>query len=76
MLKGKAFVLTGELDEFTRSEAKEKIESLGGRVTSRVSDTKDYLILGKNPGSKLDKAKKRKVKILDEKQFKELISQT
>ena len=76
VLEGKTFVLTGELDEFTRDEARERIESLGGRATSSVSDNTDYLIVGKSPGRKLDEARKKKVKILDEKQFRELISAT
>ena len=73
-LKGKTFVITGELVDYTRDEAKEKIESLGGRATSSVSDNTDYLVVGENPGSKLDEAKKRKLKQLDEKEFKKLIS--
>ena len=72
-LKGKTFVITGELDAFTQDEAKEKIESLGGRSTSSVSDNTDYLVVGEGPGSKLDEAKKRKVKRIDEKEFKKLI---
>lgn len=51
---------TGSLEDFTRSEAEEKIESLGSRATSRVSSSTDYLVVGENPGSKLDMAKKRK----------------
>ncbi len=73
-LKGKTFVITGELDEFTRDEAKELIELLGGRATSSVSDNTDYLVVGEGPGSKLDEAKKRKVKRIDEKEFKKIIS--
>ncbi|MFW5820098.1 MAG: NAD-dependent DNA ligase LigA [Bacteroidota bacterium] len=73
-LDGKTFVLTGELEGLTRSQAEEKIESLGGRATSGVSDNTDYLVKGKDPGSKLDEARKRKVKIIDEKQFKKMIS--
>jgi DNA ligase (NAD+) len=73
-LRGKTFVLTGELDAFTRDEAKEKIESLGGRATSLVSDNTDYLVAGKDPGSKLDDAKNRNVKRIDETEFKKLIS--
>jgi DNA ligase (NAD+) len=73
-LRGKTFVLTGELDAFTRDEAKEKIESLGGRATSSVSDNTDYLVAGKDPGSKLDDAKNRNVKRIDETEFKKLIS--
>ena len=73
-LEGKNFVFTGELDEITRSEAEEKIESLGGRATSSVSDNTDYLVAGKDPGSKLDEARKRGVEVLDGNQFKKLIS--
>ncbi|MFP4690411.1 MAG: NAD-dependent DNA ligase LigA [Bacteroidales bacterium] len=73
-LEGKTFVITGELDGFTRDEAKEKIESLGGRATSSVSNNTDYLVVGKDPGSKLDEAKKKKVKQIDEKQFRKIIS--
>jgi DNA ligase (NAD+) len=73
-LEGKAFVLTGELDSFTRDEAKKKIESLGGRATSSVSNNTDYLVVGEDPGSKLDEAEKRKVKQIDEEEFKKIIS--
>ncbi|MFW6351462.1 MAG: NAD-dependent DNA ligase LigA [Bacteroidota bacterium] len=70
--EGKTFVLTGELEKYTRDEAKEKIEQLGGRATSSVSDNTDYLVLGEGPGSKLDEAKKRNVKILSEKEFRQM----
>ncbi len=73
-LKDITFVITGELDAFTRDEAKEKIESLGGRATSSVSDNTDYLVVGEGPGSKLDEAEKRKVKRINEKEFKKIIS--
>ncbi len=75
-LEGKKFVFTGSLEEFTRDEAKRAVEDLGGRATSRVSSETDYLVLGKEPGSKLDEAKKQKVKIIDEKEFKELLQQS
>jgi len=74
-LSGKVFVLTGELEGFTREEAKEKIESLGGRATSSVSDQTDYLVLGENPGKKLDEARKRGVELLDESQFRSLLNE-
>ncbi|MGM0568433.1 MAG: BRCT domain-containing protein, partial [Elusimicrobiota bacterium] len=61
------------LEDFTRSEAEEKIESLGSRATSRVSSSTDYLVVGENPGSKLDMAKKENVEIIKEKQFKNLL---
>ncbi|MBN4079845.1 NAD-dependent DNA ligase LigA [bacterium AH-315-C08] len=72
-LTGKQFVLTGTLSVFTRDEAKEKIESLGGRVTSAVSTKTDYIVAGKDAGSKLAKAKKLEITILDEKDFQKLI---
>ncbi len=73
ILKGKTLVITGELESFTRDEAREKIESLGGHAAASVSGNTDYLVLGKNPGSKFEKAKKEKVKIIKEKQFRKLL---
>jgi DNA ligase (NAD+) len=73
VLKGKQFVLTGTLFEFSRDEAKERIELLGGRVTSAISAKTDYIVAGKNAGSKLAKAKKLEITILDEKEFQKLI---
>lgn len=73
-LAGKIFVLTGTLDGMTRDEAKQKIESLGGRVTASVSKQTDYVVAGKDPGSKLDRATQLRVTILNEKEFS-LLSQ-
>jgi DNA ligase (NAD+) len=73
-LKGKIIVLTGELGGFTRSEAKNIAENLGARVTSSVSSNTDYVVAGANPGSKFDDAKKLGIKILDEEEFKKLVS--
>ena len=73
VLAGKQFVLTGTLSEFSRDEAKKKIESLGGRVTSAVSTKTNYIVVGKDAGSKLTKAKKIEITVLDEKEFKKLI---
>jgi DNA ligase (NAD+) len=67
--KGKVFVLTGSLSTFTRDEAVEKIESLGGNITSSVSKKTDYVIYGEKTGSKLDKAKSLEVKLLTELEF-------
>ena len=72
-LTGKQFVLTGTLSEFSRDEAKDKIELLGGRVTSSVSTKTDYVVAGKDAGSKLAKAKKLKITVLEEKEFQKLI---
>ncbi|KPL00232.1 MAG: aromatic ring-opening dioxygenase LigA [candidate division Zixibacteria bacterium SM23_73_3] len=70
---GKTFVLTGGLDSFTRDEARKIIEDMGGRVSSSVSKKTDFVIVGKDPGSKYDKALESKVKTLDEEEFKKLI---
>ena len=71
-LTGKTFVITGTLDSMSRDEAKEKIKSLGGKITESVSKQTSYLIVGSDPGSKKDKAEKLGVEILDEKKFLQL----
>lgn len=68
-LKNKVFVLTGELKTLTRDEAKEKIRALGGNISSSVSKNTDYVVVGKEPGSKYDDAKKLGVKIILEQGF-------
>ncbi|MCD6411603.1 MAG: NAD-dependent DNA ligase LigA [Thermoplasmata archaeon] len=73
ILKGKVFVFTGALKEFTRSEAKRIVEELGGTVASSVSRNVDYVVVGENPGSKYDKAKKLGIKMINEEEFKKLI---
>jgi len=73
-IKGKIFVLTGTLEKYTRDRAKDLIESMGGRVTSSVSKKTDYVLAGYEAGSKLEKAKSLKVKILSEKEFEDLIN--
>ena len=65
-LAGRTFVLTGGLSGMTRATAKERIRALGGKVTGTVSKKTDYLVVGTDPGSKLDRAKQLKVEILDE----------
>ena len=71
-LKDKIIVFTGELENFTRDEAKKLAENLGARATSSVSKNTDYVVVGTNPGSKFDKAKKLGVEILNEEEFKKL----
>lgn len=63
-LKGLAFVITGTLLKRTRSEAKETLQKLGAKVGSAVTKETDFLIAGKEAGSKLEKAKKLNIKIL------------
>jgi len=72
-LNGLAFVLTGELESFSRDEAKSKIRELGGEVSSSVSKQTDYVVAGENPGSKYVKAGKLGVKIINESEFKKMI---
>ena len=57
----------------TRTQAKERVESLGGIVASSVSKTIDYVVLGENPGSKADKAQEAGVLILTEDEFLQLL---
>lgn len=68
-ISGKSFVLTGTLSTMTRSEAKEKIQGWGGTVAGNVSSGTDYLVTGKDPGSKLEKARELEITILDEDAF-------
>lgn len=71
-LAGKIFVLTGALRRYTRQQAQEMIESLGGRVTSSVSRKTDYVVVGEDPGSKYEKAVALGVSVLREEDFERL----
>jgi DNA ligase (NAD+) len=72
-LEGLTFVLTGTLPTLTRDEAKERIESAGGRVSGSVSKKTDYVVAGEEAGSKLDKATSLGVKVVDEAGLLELL---
>lgn len=74
-LSGKSFVLTGTLRTMTRDDARAKIEALSGRVSSAVSSSTDYVVAGEDPGSKLNKAQKLGIEILDENRFLELLEE-
>ncbi len=72
-LSGKIFVITGTLKSMTRTEAKELIEKLGGRTSDSVSSKTSYVVVGEDPGSKYEKAKKLKIPILSEDEFLKLV---
>lgn len=73
-LKGKTFVLTGELSFMPRDEAKEKIRTLGGSVSESVSRKTSYVVVGASPGSKFERAKELGVPVLNEQEFSKLVS--
>ena len=72
-LDGKIFVLTGSLEKLTRDQAKAKIRELGGDISSSVSQATTYVIAGAEPGSKLEKAKKIGVRVINEEEFIKII---
>ena len=71
-LSGKKVVLTGTLEKYTRKEASDIIESLGGEVVSSVSKNTDYVLAGEAAGSKLDKAQALGVTVISEAQFDDM----
>ena len=66
---GKSIVVTGSLENFSRKEAKQAIESAGGKASSSVSSKTAFLVVGEDPGSKVDKARKLGIEIIDEDEF-------
>ncbi|MBM3249274.1 MAG: NAD-dependent DNA ligase LigA [Candidatus Omnitrophica bacterium] len=69
----KRVVFTGELKNYSRQEAEGLVRRLGGNATSSVSKDTDFVVAGQDPGSKYDKAKKLGIKIIDEKEFQEMV---
>jgi len=74
ILEGKQFVLTGTLEDFTRTQIKEIISKLGGRVIGSVSKKTDYVVAGEDPGVKYQKAQELGVTIISEEEFKKIIT--
>lgn len=72
-LAGRTFIFTGELDSFSRNDAQRLVQELGGDFSSNVSKMTDFVVVGKNPGSKYVRAKKINVKIVNEAEFKRMI---
>ncbi|MBI2588352.1 NAD-dependent DNA ligase LigA [Candidatus Berkelbacteria bacterium] len=72
-LEGQIFVLTGGLESITREEAKDKIRMLGGEASESVSKKTTFVVAGKEPGDKLDKARKLGVRIINEEKFLRLL---
>jgi len=72
-LSGKTVVVTGTLESFTRQEAEAAIQKAGGRSSSSVSKNTDYVVAGNEAGSKLAKAEKLGITVLNNDQFKELL---
>ncbi|OGQ48371.1 MAG: DNA ligase (NAD(+)) LigA [Deltaproteobacteria bacterium RIFCSPLOWO2_02_44_9] len=72
-LSGKTFLFTGALESFSRDEAKEIVERLGGKTAPSISKKVDYVVAGTEPGSKYDEAKKLGLKIISEEEFKGMV---
>jgi len=74
-LAGKTIVVTGTLETLTRQQAEQAVKQAGGKTSSSVSKKTDFVLAGKEPGSKIDKAQQLGVKIIDEKHFLKLIGE-
>lgn len=75
-LAGKSFVFTGGLERYTREGAKRLVEDLGGRATSSVSKHTDFVVAGKDPGSKLEEARRLGIRVLTEAEFAALVEES
>lgn len=73
IFNGKTVVVTGSLETYSRNEIKEKLDSLGAKVSGSVSKKTDYVIVGKDPGSKYEKAVELNIKVISEDEFKNMI---
>jgi len=73
-LAGQTFVLTGTLEEFSREQASEALTALGAKVSGSVSKKTRYVVAGAEPGSKLEKARKLGIEVLEEEAFKRLLA--
>ena len=75
-LSGKTVVVTGSLENFTRQQTAEAIKQAGGKTSSSVSAKTDFVLVGDDPGSKLDKARQLGVKTIDEKAFLKMLGRS
>ncbi|MFN3550189.1 MAG: NAD-dependent DNA ligase LigA [Endomicrobiia bacterium] len=75
IFKGMTVVFTGELESMTRNEAEETVKRMGGNISSSVSKSTSLVVVGKNPGSKYQKAKQLEIKIIYEEDFIKMISE-
>ena len=74
-LAGQTLVITGTLPEWSREQATERIVAAGGRVTGSVSKKTDHVVAGDSPGSKLEKAERLGVSVIDEAGLRELLGE-
>ena len=74
LITGKKFVITGTINDYTRNEIKDILESYDGIVSESVSKNTDVVIVGENPGSKYDKAVQLKIEIWNEEKLKEIFN--
>ncbi|WP_027634568.1 NAD-dependent DNA ligase LigA [Clostridium hydrogeniformans] len=73
VFQGKTVVVTGSLKNYSRSSIKEKLESLGAKVSGSVSKKTSYVLIGEDPGSKYDKAKELNIQVISEEEFEKMI---
>jgi len=74
IFEGKTIVVTGSLEHFTRRQVQQAIKEAGGKASSSVSKKTDFVLAGKDPGGKLDKARRLGIEVINEQQFEEMLS--